>query len=637
MMKRCLEIFTIILVTATFLGCEKEESANRLVEPNMGVTISLVHTRTSNDGFSTTWIAGDMVNVFHAESGSEDYINDGAFLYTEGNAFKGHIRNNLESGKKYDWYVSYPYDEKMTSPKVMPIHIPCDQYQSMDGDMSHLCNSYCPLAGKSVGVDGNSTIVVQMNHLVTVLKIKVTNYEASPMNLDLVSFRADGCTHVNEDVTIISNDAQTIAGSFNVDFTRDKISYSHVDRGLGIGSSRPLLHLKKSATLNLNESATVYMVSLPFHIANATTLTVGMNSNQGGITQGLYGKNVSFRSGQICSVRQGSRIEPPFKDGINFYHGKKNPDGSYEFQDGWWRCDLPVDFQFSGEFDFADLFYTCNTDDASISLLPLINQNHIAGNNGGEGDLVDRFNELSACCHGFKWVRNKRFGYNFHVDYGDKCGLFFNCYAGYGVGSWNIWFRLEDPFESIIKAVEGDWLLTTTPSINGADLWGDKFSAPTAVYGTVEPGTEINICSFYNSNPTSLDQDKFNIFYPNWRSFYVKAVDGTDLIVNDGQNVKLTEFAAKFCRQSAGIQWLPGWYRGYDKSSGEFTEEGAWDDAKIKAAAHGISITPDGKLVTSDSYDGFGFRFAPSLYFEYDYGYAQHIGTKYLPFIVGNI
>jgi hypothetical protein len=126
------------------------------------------------------------------------------------------------------------------------------------------------------------------------------------------------------------------------------------------------------------------------------------------------------------------------------------------------------------------------------------------------------------------------------------------------------------------------------------------------------------------------------MFYLNWTSASVTATNGKLLLHNDGQNFVLTDYAKAFCKQSSGLTWVSGWYRGYDHAIGEYTEEAAWDGG-AKAAEHGISITSDGKLVLSPNYDGFGFRFAPSLYFEYDYGYAQHVGTKYLPFIVGNI
>ena len=637
MMKQfIIRIATLFVFAASLMGCAKEDPIAVDNQNSSEITLRLVQTRTVADGNGIKWAKGDKVNLFHAEAGTENFISDGPFEFTGNNTFKGFIReNSVKDGKKYDWYVLYPYDENMASPKAAPIHIPADQYQSKDGDMKHLSGSYCPMAGKAANIAAGSAIEINMKHLVTVLQIKVTNYEENPMDLNLVSFRANGGIHVNETVNIINGDNQTITGSFEVDITGNTFIYNHVNKELGSGTSRPLLHLETPKSLGLNESATVYMVTLPFYIPNASTLTVGMNNNSGGITQGIYGKNVSFKAGQICKVRQGSRIAPPFKDGINFYHGKKNSDGTYSFQDGWWRCDLPADFQFSDEFSFADLFYTFNTGDANIKLHAIENQNDKAGN--AEEKNNAKWEELSSCIKdNFKWIRKKRFNHNFIVDYSDKSGLFFNCNAGHNVGRWDIWFRHEDPIADLIKPVNGDILMETTPTINGGTLWGNKFAAPTAVYGGISAGTEINICSFYNSNPGSWDADMFNIFYPNWTSMSVTAANGEVILYNDGQNIQLTEYAKKFCKNSSGLTWVPAWYRGYDKNVGEYTEEAAWDGG-AKAAEHGLSITTDGRLVAGSNYDGFGFRFAPSLYFEYDYGYAQHVGTKYLPFVVGNI
>lgn len=633
-MKQCIiRIATLVVLAASLLGCAKENPTPVSEQNGSEITLRLIQTKTVDDGNGMKWVEGDKVNLFHAEAGTENFISDGPFEFTGNNTFKGFIREgSVENGKKYDWYVLYPYDENMASPKAAPIHIPADQYQSEDGDMSHLDGLYCPMAGKSTNITADDAIVINMEHLVTVLKIKVTNYEQNAMDLNLVSFRADGLIHTNESVIINNGDASTIAGSFEVDITGDKFVYNQVK-----GTSRPLLHLNTPKTLGLNESATVYMVTIPFHIPHASTLTVGMNDDTGGITQGIYGRNVSFKAGQICAVRQGSRLAPPFKDGINFYHGKKNSDGTYEFQDGWWRCDLPVDFQYSDEFNFADLFYSFNTGDAVFTLHAINNQNDKAGNVENNQDY-DKWNELSSCIkENYKWVRNKRFNHNFIVNYSDKSGLFFDCNAGSNVGRWNIWFRHEDPIADLIKPVNGDILIETTPTINGGTLWGDKFAAPTAVYGPIEAGTEVNICSFYNNADTgSWDKEMWDVFYPNWTEISVTAANGEVILYNDGENIKLTDYAKKFCKHSSGLTWVPAWYRGYDKNLKEYTEEAAWDGG-AKAAEHGISITTDGRLVLSATYDGFGFRFAPSLYFEYDYGYAQHVGTKYLPFVVGNI
>ena len=393
------------------------------------------------------------------------------------------------------------------------------------------------------------------------------------------------------------------------------------DAGLDVynqikGTSRPLLHLNTPKTLGLNESATVYMLTIPFHIPHATTLTVGMNNNSGGITQGIYGREVSFKAGQICGVRQGSRQAPPFKDGINFYCGKKLDDGTYEYQDGWWRCDLPIESQFSGEFSFEDLFYSFNTGDAKFNLHAIGNQNDKAGNNGTAAGVAE-FNELASCCQGYRWIRNKRFNHNFDVSYGDKSGLFYHCYAGYLVGTWEIWFRLEDPLEELIKNVDGDILLETTPTINGADLWQNKYWAPLVEYKNLQKGAQASICEFYASAPSALSigenstQDEYDAFYNNWKSWYVSNSAGEKLIWNDGHSIQMSEYVAKFCQQSKGVYWQPAWFRRFDSEKKEYVPggEAAWDGG-AEAAKSGISISSDGKLVTSSDYDGSAFDFA---------------------------
>lgn len=630
--------FAMIFAAAfAFAACVQEEmnsvNGNDVAEGAEFAICLNPPAKTANNGLGTEWVAGDKVNVFHAVSGTQNYVNDGAFEYTSGSSFSGRLAGTLDAGVSYDWYVAYPYDENMTSPTAMTINIPADQYQSEDGSMAHLCGSLCPLAGKVSGLASSQAVAVTMNHLVTVMKIKVTNYEANPMDLSLVSFMADGCTHENETVTLMSGiHAQTITGTYSVDFTGDKISYTQVDKGMGTGSPRPLLRLNTSKTLGLNESATVYMAVIPFYIANGTIITIGMNNNSGGVGQAIYGKNVSCKAGQICGVKQGSRLAPPFKDGINFYHGQKNSDGTYTFQDGWWRCDLPADFQLSGEFNFADLFTTCNTGDAKVSIIDRGNQNDKTGNDNTEAGLA-RFEAAAACCQGFKWVANRRWENNFNVSYGDKSGIFLECYAGYGVGSWLIWFRIEDPFDGLIQAVDGDVLFATTPTISGADLWSDKYYAPSANYGGLAAGENaVDICPFINAKPSSWDPTNFDLFHSAWTQISVKAANGEKLIVNDG-HIRLTDYAAKFCRQSAGIKWVPAWFKRWDGSN---YHEAAWDNGAA-AAEWGISISADGYLKTTSDYAGIGFQFAPSLYFEYDYGSAQHLGTKYLPFLVFNI
>lgn len=654
MKKHLIKFAAIVAAATSFIACTKEEPLNEnnnnapaIDGVEFTINLSPV-TKTANDGLSTMWVEGDKVNVFHAVAGTTDYINDGAFEFTSGTEFVGTLAAKLQSGTSYDWYVAYPYTEETRSPKEMRINIPGDQYQSEDGSMAHLCGDLCPLAGKTAAIPSSEQVVVSMKNLVTVMKIKVTNYEANPMDLNLVSFMANGCTHENETVNLMAGShAQTITGTYNVDFTGSNVVYNHIDKGMGIGTPRPLLHLNTAKTLGLNESATVYLATIPFYIPNATSLTIGMNNNSGGVEMAIYGKNVPCKAGQINGVKQGSRLAPPFKSGINFYHGAKNADGTYTFEDGWWRCDLPADFQFSGEFSFADLFTTCNIGDASISLLAANNQN----DRGGNGNAA-RFEELSACCQGFSWVANRRWDNNFNVDYGDKAGLFFSCYAGYRVGSWNIWFRIQDPFKDKLAASIGVNRLTNS-RFDFNYLYQDGEHLLTRighVTGGADIARDIHINTQYNTATNDYSGGKLATFKSAWMvEDHLVASDGRVLIENDLANHSfgLTEEAAKYCGQSKGLYWIPAAYtefasatndKEYEKRADpESREQEANLAAELKA--FGITMTENGHIILSDDYDtSKAFCITPRIKFEYDYGTIVYTyGSRYLPGLCLNI
>ena len=295
-MKRYIKIFSFVLsallaVTACNVADLDNSTPGEIPAPEFPYEIRLVPpTKTANDGLSTVWVDGDRVNVFHAEAGTDNYINDGAFTFSTSDRFKGTLKSELDEGKSYDWYVCYPYDPSMTSPKYMRITIPTIQTQLVDGDMSHLCEKLCPLAGKITAIPASENPNVMMNHLVTVMKIKVTNYEQEPCNLKTVSF----AHHTNDGV------CTHLAGVHYVDMTGDSIEYTRAEE-LGADNIklpewednssmtkvsllegdpyRPYIKLTNPKTLTLNQSATVYIVCLPFTIQNATQLTIGMNTS----------------------------------------------------------------------------------------------------------------------------------------------------------------------------------------------------------------------------------------------------------------------------------------------------------------------------------------------------------------------
>ncbi len=430
-------------------ACHKEEP----VDPSQGggnpeegnfVILLEPASKTINNGLSTLWADGDKVNVFHAVAGTTDYVDDGAFEFTSGNQFTGVLAEQLQAGTNYDWYVSYPYNEKMTSPKKMSISIPTEQRQSEDGSTAHLCGSLCPLAGKKAGVPAATSPTVGMKHLMTVMKIKVTNYEADPCLLETVSF-----SHLLRD-----GGRTILTGDYSVDFTGEQVLYApevpaepNVNIGAweenkelvtksGDADIRPHVLLENPKTLNLNESATVYLACLPYTIENATILSIGMNKIDGGIDQAIYGKSPVCKAGAINGVKQGSRLAPPFKSGINFYHGKKNADGTYSIDnDGWWRCDLPAGFDLQGSFNFKDLFTTVN-DDNKFELIDKGNQNRTVQS------MYDQFKScINESMGSGAWNGNEDLDVNLYFPEDDRSGVFINATAGYNVGAWPILYR----------------------------------------------------------------------------------------------------------------------------------------------------------------------------------------------------
>lgn len=445
-MKRYIQIFSFIICALLAVpACNVVDMENPT--PEIPYEIFLVPpTKTANNGLSTVWVDGDKVNVFHAEAGTQNYVNDGAFTFSTEDRFTGTIKAELEEGKAYDWYVAYPYDPTTISPKYMRVTIPTIQNQVADGDMSHLREKLCPLAGKVEAVPAEQNPNVMMNHLVTVMKIKVTNYESAPCHLQTVSF----AHHTNKD------QYTTLAGVHYLDMTGNEMVYTQAEEmdadnitlpGWDTSSeltkssllegdvTRPYIKLTNPKTLGLNESATVYLVCKPFTIENATLLSVGMNNINGGVSQAIYGKSPVCKAGAINGIKQGSRLAPPFKSNIKFYHGKKKADGTYTIDvEDWWRCELPAGFDLQGSFNFKDLFTTVNSD-CKFELIAAGNQNVT---------VQSMYDEFKACINetegSGEWNGHSGLNVSLNFPDTDRSGIFVNSSAGYNVGSWAIMY-----------------------------------------------------------------------------------------------------------------------------------------------------------------------------------------------------
>ena len=92
-------------------SCNKEISnPDEIIKDGIPFEISAAsaETKTSNSGLSTNWVAGDKLNLFHAEAGLATYTSDGSFSIAAGDleskTFKGTLASDLGEGN-YDWYA----------------------------------------------------------------------------------------------------------------------------------------------------------------------------------------------------------------------------------------------------------------------------------------------------------------------------------------------------------------------------------------------------------------------------------------------------------------------------------------------------------------------------------------------------
>jgi len=208
-------------------------------------------TKTVNDGLSTKWEQDDPVSVFHAPYGGAAYIADG--IFTIDNPETGHATGTITelSQGLYDWYLFYPGNSSYggKSPGGNAV-IPAAQTQSEYGSKAHLAGPGFPLGGKAEKVAWDAVPSVTLQPLAAVVKVHVTNAQATPARVTAVSFTAP----------------EAVAGNFSV-------SWDGVFSATG-ENSETVTAAVAGGLLAQGESADIYLGIKPFQAAAGTTLTL---------------------------------------------------------------------------------------------------------------------------------------------------------------------------------------------------------------------------------------------------------------------------------------------------------------------------------------------------------------------------
>lgn len=285
-MKRFFSYIGASLVAIAALSSCSKEIDNPSNEASKGIqfaiTASSVDTKTSIDGFKTSWVANDQLNITHAIAGSTAYITDGSFSISEDdlatNKFNGTLKSNLEEGSSYDWYALYPYTEKNYT------YIGHSKGATQNGNNStaHLCGTLCPLYGVAKNVNSSDPVSFDMQHLAAVVEITVTNETDADLTV--------------KNITFASSD-ENIVGSYIIDFKGDNVTYT------ASGEK----YVSKVATLNVTNgdaiakkgSAKFYIPIKP-HIAEAgSKIVINVNGYEKEIP---LTKDVTFKAGTVKKI-----------------------------------------------------------------------------------------------------------------------------------------------------------------------------------------------------------------------------------------------------------------------------------------------------------------------------------------------
>lgn len=273
-------------------NCAKEAS---IETPAAGVPFEIyagsagVSTKTTIDGFSTSWAETDNINLFHAVSGTTAYQNDGKFTVADpaSGKFTGTLAAALEPGENYDWYALYPYKAQANSPantSGWTTNIGStynkSQMQSGANSTAHLAGYYYhPLYGKSsTPTAGTKAPSIILKPAFSVVEIEVKNSTANDLPVSSIKFTAP----------------ESIVGQFYIDFSGENATYSNAD---DVSSTANLS--VANATIAANASAKFYLAVKPFTAASGSTLKISVNGYEKSLT---LTSAATFTAGKIKTL-----------------------------------------------------------------------------------------------------------------------------------------------------------------------------------------------------------------------------------------------------------------------------------------------------------------------------------------------
>ena len=322
------------LATVSFLACTSDnlepESDLTVQETTEGIpftiTVGAEDTKTTNDGLSTNWFAGDMINVFHAVNGADPYtyVSDDAF--TAGAAgpsvsFSGTVSETLVDGTKYDWYALYPYGNPyMQTPasfSYVTIGSTSGQTQVGNNSTAHLAGASMPMYGKLTEQDYDADLSFSMKHMASIARVNVTNGISGDITVQKVSIYAGG---------------NNLVGQFIVDFSGTSPVLTN-----STTSTTATLDVTSGSAIANGDQASFYIAIAPVTVAAGSKVTIDVQTDQGtqSLTSPALKSDFVFRPGKIHD--------------LNFtFTNKTVTQAEFKYNDADWLEDQSITLPSSG-------------------------------------------------------------------------------------------------------------------------------------------------------------------------------------------------------------------------------------------------------------------------------------------------
>ena len=313
----------MLAAALSLTSCSKNEEVNFTPElkPSFELFANL-ESRTTNDGMSTKWAAGDAINVFHAEATSDDYKSDGSFSTEDTSGlFKGNLSEEL-TAESYDWYALYPYKSYITTPAEQTegyvyIGSKSNEVQTQNGNnsMAHIAGKNYPLVGVVKNVPASVKPEITMSHISSLVEFNVTNT-------------------LDEDITVTAirlTSVEDIIGSYYINFAGDDVKYqNHTE----YWSATATLEVKDGTPIKKGESAKFYMAIKP-HSVDDDFLKVEVDATaatgNGTFSKSYSDVKTSFVAGKIKTIKVNFNAEFEAETGLPLPFEEKFDEGQGDF------------------------------------------------------------------------------------------------------------------------------------------------------------------------------------------------------------------------------------------------------------------------------------------------------------------